>query len=336
MARTEDAEPRGIASEISLVNLSKLLPPHAGAYNRRMVWIIVAAIAVTGIVIFWNSPTRKTSTLTLLAERELKRRDWQAAERLFRDGLEIAQTMKEPARSRAQALIEIECAESQYRQGSLREAEDLLRKGLAKAGACYPKGDGLVQTGYLLWGDLCVDEQRYCEAESHYRKALEGDEHTGNLAMTIFDLQRLSEALIRQQRREEAREVIERAIAVETSVVHQQLEREGKNAGEFVITSMSMPDLHFCREQYDDARRLYREKVEHWEKQVARPDNINVGHLQMRQAFSEAQMGNVAAAIEMYTRAEATFQREWNESHPKVSAARMAKEALLAGAVKST
>ena len=128
------------------VNLSELLPSHAAVYNRPMVWIIVAAIAVTGIVIFWNSPTRKTSTLTLLAERELKRRDWQAAERLFRDGLEIAQTMREPGRSRAQALIEIECAESQYRQGRVREAEDLLRKGLAKAEPATPKDMGLSKT----------------------------------------------------------------------------------------------------------------------------------------------------------------------------------------------
>lgn len=301
-----------------------------------MVWIILAAIALTGIVIFWNSPTRKTSTLTLLAERELKRRDWPAADRLFRDALEIAHTMGEPGRSRAQALIEIESAESQYCQCRVREAEDLLRKGLAKAGTCYRKGDGLVQHGYLLWGDLCTDEQRYSEAENHYRKALEGDEHTGNTAMMIFDLQRLGDALIRQQRREEAREVIERAIALETSVVHQQLEREGKNAGEFRITSMSMPDLHFCREQYDDARRLYREKVEYWEKQVTRPDNIDVGHLQMRLAFSEAQTGNVTAAIEMYARAESTLQREWGELHPKVAAARMAKEAVLAGAANST
>jgi tetratricopeptide (TPR) repeat protein len=299
-----------------------------------MVWIIFAAIAVTGFgisgfVIFWNSPTRKTSTLTLLAERELKRRDWQAAERLFRQSLDIAKMMREPARSRAQALIEIECAQSLYRRGSLREAEELLRKGLAKTGACYPKGHELVQNGYVVWGDLCVDEQRYTEAESHYRKALEGDEHTGNKAMTIFDLQRLGDALIRQQRREEAREVIERAIALETSVVHEQLEREGKNAGEFRITSMSMPDLHFCREQYEDARRLYREKVEYWEKQVTRPDNIDVGHLQMRLAFSEAQTGDATAAIEMYARAESTFQREWGESHPKAAAARMAKESVL-------
>ena len=92
---------------------------------------------------------------------------------------------------------------------------------------------------------------------------------------------------------------------------------------------MSMPDLYFCREQYDDARRLYREKVEYWEKQVTRPDNINVGHLQMRLAFSEARTGSVAAAFEMYARAEATFQREWCGLHPKVTAARMAKEAVL-------
>ncbi len=31
----------------------------------------------------------------------------------------------------------------------------------------------------------------------------------------------------------------------------------------------------------------------------------------------------------MYTRAEKTFEREWGEGHPKIAAAREAKEALM-------
>jgi hypothetical protein len=101
--------------------------------------------------------------------------------------------------------------------------------------------------------------------------------------------------------------------------------REGKNPAEHHVISWSLPDLHFCREQYEDARRLYREKVEFWEKSVTRPDNIDLGHLQMRLAVCEERTGHRDAAIEMYTRAASTFAREWGEEHPKTVAARERK-----------
>jgi len=144
----------------------------------------------------------------------------------------------------------------------------------------------------------------------------------------IFDLQRLADSLIRQNRRTEAEEIINQAIQLETRVVHQQMLREGKDPAKHHVISWSLPDLRFCREQYDDARRLYREKVEHWEKSVARPDNIDLGHLQMRLAFAEERTGHRAEAVEMYKRAAGTFQREWCEDHPKVLAALAAKAAL--------
>src|ERR1051326_7241002 len=108
----------------------------------------------------------------------------------------------------------------------------------------------------------------------------------------------------------------------------EQMIREGKNPAEHHVLSWSMPDLHFCRGQYEDARQIYRRKVEFWEKSVTRPDNIDLGHLQMRLAAAEAHTGHRAEAQEMYTRAEATFAREWCEAHPKVAAARAAKADL--------
>ena len=213
----------------------------------------------------------------------------------------------------------------------MREADDQFRQGFShtRAADTHPE----MRPAYLIWGDLCTDQGRHPEAEQHYRTALAGEEQIGNLAGMIFDLQRLGDSLIRQERRDEAEEVINRAIVLETQVVHQQMAREGKNPGQHRVISWSLPDLHFCRQQYEDARRLYREKVEYWEKSVTRPDNINLGHLQMRLAFSEARTGHRAEAIEMYTRAEKTFEREWCEGHLKVLAARDAKHALLQQAV---
>jgi hypothetical protein len=48
----------------------------------------------------------------------------------------------------------------------------------------------------------------------------------------------------------------------------------------------------------------------------------------MRLAFAEARTGHVADAIEYYSRAEATYAREWCEGHPKALAARHAKTTL--------
>jgi len=257
-----------------------------------------------------------------------QRRNWPLAAKFYQEGHEAAGKLKDPTRSQLESQIEIQWASVLHRQGKMREAEELIRRGISKAkGAALPEFQ--VAQGYVCWGDLCADESRYLEAEDHYRKALEGDEKSGNLGGTVFDLQRLGDSLIHQERRAEAEEIINRAIALESQVVHAQLACEGKNPAEHAVISMSLPDLHFCREQYEDARRLYREKVNFWEKQVTHPDNIDVGRLQMRLALSEARTGHAEEAIEMYTRAEATFAREWGERHPKAALAREAKAKLL-------
>jgi tetratricopeptide (TPR) repeat protein len=286
-----------------------------------MGWIVAGVLFCVMVFAYWNSTARKVAAVSVLAERAFNSKDWPSAERLLRETHARAGQWKEPGRSRIQGDAALRWGVAVYRQGKMREAEDLFRQAASKLGVSFPAGHPVTAQAYLMWGDLCVDEERYPEAEGHYRKALETDERTGNLAMMIFDLQRLGDALIRQSRRAEAEEVIERAIALETRVVHEQLRRSGKDPGTCNVVSMSMPDLYFCRQQYEDARRLYREKVQYWEKSVSKPDNVDVGHLQMRLALAEAGVGDAAAALDMYRQAAATFKREWSDNHPKTLAA---------------
>jgi len=293
-----------------------------------MVWIVSAVVAVVALWIFVNAPKRAVVALTHAAFRCRERKDWTGARKFYGEAYTLAGKMKEPLKSKLLWQIEILRASLLHREGRIREAEDLFRQGFSKANAESRPEHVLLYQGYLCWGDLCTDDGRFSEAEVHYRQAVTGDEQAGNIASVIFDLQRLADALIRQERRGEAEEIIHRAITLETKVVHAQLLSQGKNPAEHPVISMSLPDLHFCREQYEDARRLYREKVAFWEKQVTRPDNVDVGHLQMRLALCEAKTGHRAEAVEMFTRAESTFQREWGEKHPKTSAARAAKAAL--------
>jgi len=295
-----------------------------------MIWLIAGAVVIVlAAVVLFKAPVRLIRSLDLLASAACMRRDWVAAANYYREAHEVAGKLKELGKSKIEPLIELKWANVLHRQGKMREADEMYRTGFSKASHSTLNEFQVIQEGHLNYGDLCTDEGRYCDAERHYRKALEANESTGNLGLMIFDLQRLGDSLIRQGRREEAEETINRAIVLETQVVHAQLLRSGQNPAETPIISMSMPDLHFCREQYEDASRVYRQKVEYWETQVTRPDNIDLGHLQMRLAFAEAQTGRHKEAIEMYTRAEATFQREWREGHPKAVAAREAKDLLL-------
>ena len=300
-----------------------------------MLWIvgIVVVVILLFVFLFFNTPVSKSLALSRSAVLARNQKNWTMAANFYRQAHDVAGKLHEPLKSKMQAPIEIEWASLLHRQGRMREAEDLFRQGFSKATVASRREHMVVYLGYLCWGDLCTDEGRHRDAEVHYRQALEGDEKGGNIGGTIFDMLRLADSLVRQERRDEAEEVIHRAIALESRVVHENLVRQGKNPAEHSVISMSMPDLHFCRQQYEDARRLYQEKVAFWEKQVTRPDNIDVGHLQMRLALAEARTGHRAEAIEMYTRAESTFQREWCEGHPKAVAAGAAKAALVEDAV---
>ena len=148
--------------------------------------------------------------------------------------------------------------------------------------------------------------------------------------MVAFDSQRLGHALIVQSRRDEAAAVLEHCAEIETRIVHEQLVREGKDPGTKQIISMSLPDIHFCRERWLEARPLYEEKVSHWEDCVTRPDNIDLGHLKVRLAACQSNSGDPSAAIGTCRRAVSTFEREWSAGHPKVAVAQAALAQLLA------
>ena len=103
-----------------------------------------------------------------------------------------------------------------YRQGKLTSAEATLSLAVTKSEKVYPARSEMLIAAQVVWGDLCSDTARHAAAEEHYRKAVEADEANDNLPGIIFDLQRLSDCLIRQDRLQEAEQVILQAIGAET------------------------------------------------------------------------------------------------------------------------
>jgi tetratricopeptide (TPR) repeat protein len=158
---------------------------------------------------------------SLLAQNACAKKDWGGAAKLCARSHKAAVRLKEPRKSLVESQVEMQWACVLHRQGKIREAEDLFRRGYAKAGAAGCKESPVFTHAHLTWGDLCADEGRLPEAEQHYQISLDGEERIGNRAAMIFALQLLGDTLMRQGRKAEAEEAINRAIALETQVVHE-------------------------------------------------------------------------------------------------------------------
>ncbi len=288
-----------------------------------MVWAVAAIVAAIVFLKFIGRPSRIVVQLSSAAHKASARKDWAAATKLLRLAREEAAKLNEPLQLRMTAVVELQWGTILYQQGHFDEAEDLLRRGLVNGRATLPQEAEVLRHAAVTWGDLCSDSGRHGEAEQHYRRVLAANELRGNRGAMIFDLQRIADCLVRQERRSEAEAEMSRAMKLEAGIV------KGNPI------SMCLPDVHFCREEYEEARRLYRVKVEFWERQPARPVEIDLGRLQMRLAHSEASTGHTAEASEMYARAEATFQRDWSAEHPKALAARQARAALNEAGVRA-
>jgi tetratricopeptide (TPR) repeat protein len=166
-----------------------------------------------------------------------------------------------------------------------------------------------------------MDRGDYATAQQYLQKAIVQREKTGNQGWMIMELQTLGDVLLRQQKFDEAEQILIRANDTEKRVTHESLVRQGKDPGSMVIISMSQPDVYFSQRRWTEALKVYQEKVTHWERSLTRPDNVDLGHLQMRLAEVQTNLGDASAAAESYRHAAESFQRDWTGEHPRVALA---------------
>lgn len=215
-------------------------------------------------------------------------------------------------------------ARAAYWRGNLAEAADKVPQ-VSAAFQAAPEPDAANSLGILdgLAADIYYDMGNLPEAERALRSAAGMlTSKSGNQGLAIFALQRLSDVLIEQARWDEAKEVINRCVALERSLVHDSLLKEGKDPGQVQTISMSMPDLALASQEYERAEKLFQEKVDYWEKMVTRPDNIDVTRYQFHLARAQQALGKSAEAVATLRAACATAEREFGPAHPRTAKAR--------------
>ncbi|MCC6364226.1 MAG: tetratricopeptide repeat protein [Bryobacterales bacterium] len=283
-------------------------------------WLLITGVAVAVLLLLrFRSPKHQWSAAAKRAGAAFDRRDWLDAERHCRVCLSIAMMLEEPARAMYEGHSLMQLAHALYRLGRMREAESTLRQALPRLRASFTGGHPGISAGHALWGDLCMDQGRYPEAEQQYERAVAADEQIGNIGMMIFALQRLGEVLIQQARWNDAEEVIDRCVKLEVQVLRDELRRTGEQPDGSQILSMSLPDLYFSQRRFEDATRVYQQKVDYWEHTHVRPDSIDLGRLQTRLGIAQAMTGHYEGSVEMLRRAAETYRREWSADHPRVA-----------------
>jgi tetratricopeptide (TPR) repeat protein len=278
---------------------------------------------------FFGGRERRARARCFAAARACRQKKWPLAAQFFREAYEIADKLKEPLRSKTQCQIEAQWAPLLYRQGELPAAEDMFRRSSRTGAKHYAPGSEMLIINSVFLGDICVDEERYAEAEIHYRQALEADESSDNLAGMIREVEALSHILIRQDRPLEALPLVERAVELETRSARGFAQKQGMDPDRYRLTPTSLPAFHFCRGEFDEAARLYGSQIANWKSRANRPGNVDLGYLNVQLALSEWRLGHLDEAIRAYDEAAKEFEREWCEGHPKALAARKAKSAVV-------
>jgi tetratricopeptide (TPR) repeat protein len=248
----------------------------------------------------------------------LQCRDWGLA----REHLEAARTgaeaLKEPVRSQMLGDVKLMEANADYREGRCSDCEERLKEAAGHIErAQAPDRHLRMAEVHRLQGELSFDLGRTPLAVDHFRQAVASSQAMQFDALMLFDLQRLSDALLDQRLFDEARSVIDRAVELERKVTVAGLQREGTDPGTVTITSMSMPDLSLAAGDWPQAEKLFQEKADYWSKMVTGPDNIDVSRYQFHLATAQREQGRHAEAIATLRRACDTVQRDFGADHPR-------------------
>ena len=282
-----------------------------------MRWIIPIGLLFLIVVFLVFFKARRFVVLLKRAHGAFAARSWHRAEALYRQALAIAQDPK----SNYDRHCKVQLARIRYRLGDLAEAESLFQHALTDWVAKAPRVWDDLCSGHVTWGQLCLDQGRYEEAQAHVQEAVQLRRKQGDDGGLITELQTLGDVFLCQGKYEEAERIITQCTDLEKKIIHQSLLRQGKNPANATMISMSQPDLYFSQRRWQEALQVYEQKVVHWERQLTRPDNVDLGHLKMRLAAVLEHLGETAKAAETYRRAEESFRLDWTDAHPRVALA---------------
>lgn len=294
-------------------------------------WIAAGLVILILLALLWPNASRRASAHTFAAGRACQHRDWPDFERQMELARQALGRMRSGAlRDEMRGEIDLVAAQAAYWQGNLDQTIVYARSSIAhlERSASPYRGTHISLASHLR-GDAHFDRAELDQAVEQFRVAAQAVSFDRDPSLAIFSLQRLSDALLEQQRFAEARSVIEQCVRYEHEVATAALEREGKDPGATPVVAMTAPDLSLANRDFAQAERLFREKVEFWSKMSARPDSIDVTRYLFHLATAIQAQGRKEEAIETLRQACQRAELDFGAAHPRTCRARAKLAAIV-------
>ncbi len=325
---------RGVQVEQEIGALKPALPQ--GPYIKlcatvsdicRMYWCLgVLGIFVLLVVRRRFSLRTRICRCVLAAQQALNRRDFQSFDQNLERSKQMTEALRDEAlRDEFRGDLALMGVQGAYWRGDIAGAELAARRAIELLASLDPTDRrGKLALAHFFLGDIFLDNDQPAQAAEAFRASASLAEKSTVPVAAVFSLQRLADALLEEEKREDAATVIDRCVEIEKEFFASR--PGGKN--EPPAISMTAPDQSLVRGDFATAEKLFGEKVRAFESSEPASFGIDVMRYQWHLAAAQKGQGNVEKAIATLASACAAAEERLGSQHPRVAKIRRKIESL--------
>ncbi|QOY87574.1 hypothetical protein [Paludibaculum fermentans] len=260
------------------------------------------------------------------AQQALTRRDFQAFDQNLQRSRQMAEKLwNEGLRLEFRGDLALLGVQGAYWCGDIAAAEQEARRAIEVLTSVDPADrKGKLCMVHVFLGDIFLDREKLAEAAEAFRAAANLAERSTAPFAAIFPLQKLADALLEAEKRDEAVSVIDHCVEIENEFYASGKAGENLSRG----ISMTAPDQSLVRSDFATAERLFDEKVRYFAGSAANSTGIDVLRYQLHLAEAQYHQGNIEKAQATLTSACAAVEEQFGSRHPRVERVRRKLESL--------
>jgi tetratricopeptide (TPR) repeat protein len=263
------------------------------------------------------SPRARVCKYVFAAQNALDRRDFPAFDQNLEQARKRAEALKDEAlRLEFRGDLALMAVQGTYWRGDLAGAELAARDAIQLLESLDPADKhGRLSSAYTFLGDILLDGEQTSRAVEEFRAGAHLARSGSVPIAAIFSLQKLADALLEADQRQDAAAVIDQCEQIERDFFSSQ-----PNAAQQPPSiSMIAPDRSLVRGEFAEAEKLFDEKVKYFANCVANAEGIDVMRYHFHLAEAQLAQGKTEQARATLTAASASAERSFGPQHPRVA-----------------
>lgn len=262
------------------------------------------------------SPRARVCKHVFAAQNALHRRDFPGFDQNLEQARQRAEALKdESLRREFRADLALMSIHGTYWRGDLAGAELAARDAIQLLASLDPADKhGRLSAAHTFLGEILLDNEQTSRAVEEFRAGARLAQGFGVPIAAIFSLQKLADALLEADQRQDAAEVIDQCEEIERDFFASQ-----PTAAKQPSISMIAPDRSLVRGEFAEAEKLFEEKVKFFAGCSANSEGIDVMRYHFHLAEARLAQGKKDQARATLKAAGALVERDFGPQHPRVA-----------------